>query len=57
MNERERIFYSAGISIRGITKKAKEFFKFDTNLTETIKSIAVETTKIWTAGVNLHFFY
>lgn len=33
-NERERIFYSAGISIRGASKKGKEFFKFDTNITE-----------------------
>ena len=35
-----------------MTKKGKPFFAFDTNLTETIKAISVEGSRIWTAGVD-----
>lgn len=36
------LFYVAGQSIRGVTKKGKEFFKLDTSHTEAIKSLHVQ---------------
>jgi len=35
------MFFAAGQSIRGVTKKGKEFFKLDTSHTEAIKSLHV----------------
>jgi len=45
--ELNKVFTSSGATIRGHTKKGKEFFKFNTNLTETIHSLYVEDDKIW----------
>ena len=53
-NLRDRIFCSAGILLRGYSKQGKEFFKFDSNLTETIKSFNIEESRIWTAGVLIY---
>ena len=39
--EKFSIFYSIGQNIRGVTKKGKEFFKFDTSHTEAITSLHV----------------
>jgi len=39
--------------IRGVTKKGKEFWKLDSNLTETIKGFGIEENRLWTAGVIL----
>ena len=36
----------------GLTKKGKEFFKFNSNLTETINNMFVEDSKTWTGGTN-----
>lgn len=36
--------------IRGVTKKGKEFFRFDTNLTEEIRLVRVKDVNIFTAG-------
>jgi len=44
------VFYAAGQSIRGVTKKGKEFFKLDTTHTEAIKSLHVQGTFLWSAG-------
>ena len=44
-----QIFAASGQQIRGMTRKGKEFFKVITNLTEVIKSMFVEDTKIWTS--------
>jgi hypothetical protein len=33
------IFFAAGQSIRGVTKKGKDFFKLDTSHTEVIRSL------------------
>ena len=44
------IFYAAGQSIRGVTKKGKEFFKLDTSHTEVIKSLHVQSQNLWSAG-------
>lgn len=35
------IFYAAGQSIKGVTKKGKDFFKLDTSHTEVIRSLHV----------------
>jgi Bardet-Biedl syndrome 7 protein len=50
-NSRDKIFYSGGTMIRGISKKGKEFWRLDSNLTETIKAFGVEESRLWTAGV------
>eukprot|EP01138_Halocafeteria_seosinensis_P002815 gb/GECG01002876.1/.p1 GENE.gb/GECG01002876.1/~~gb/GECG01002876.1/.p1 ORF type:complete len:814 (+),score=106.42 gb/GECG01002876.1/:1-2442(+) len=48
--EKDKIFLSTGEKIKGISRKGKEFFTFDTNLTETIKGLFVENTHIWSTG-------
>ena len=50
--EMDKIFLACGQTIKGITKKGKEFFKFGANLTEDIKSMAVlnKEGKIFTGG-------
>eukprot|EP00742_Colponemidia_sp_Colp-10_P003875 GILJ01004126.1.p1 GENE.GILJ01004126.1~~GILJ01004126.1.p1 ORF type:complete len:722 (+),score=149.58 GILJ01004126.1:87-2252(+) len=50
VGKKDKIFLAAGQTIRGMTKKGKEFFKFQTNLTETINSMFVEDKLIWTGG-------
>lgn len=51
-NEKASIFLSAGQSIRGITKKGKDFFKLDTSHTETIRHLHVAGSNLWSAGSN-----
>lgn len=43
-------FCASGHSIRGVNKKGKEFFKFDTNHTEDIQNLFVEGSNLWSAG-------
>eukprot|EP00743_Colponemidia_sp_Colp-15_P004203 GILK01004535.1.p1 GENE.GILK01004535.1~~GILK01004535.1.p1 ORF type:complete len:722 (-),score=169.57 GILK01004535.1:175-2340(-) len=50
VGKKDKIFLAAGQTIRGMTKKGKEFFKCQTNLTETINSMFVEDKLIWTGG-------
>lgn len=45
-----QIFLSSGEKVKGVSRKGKEFFTFDTNLTETIQGLFVENTYIWTSG-------
>jgi Bardet-Biedl syndrome 7 protein len=49
-NEKYSLFFAAGQSIRGVTKKGKEFFKLDTSHTEAIKSLHVQGSYLWSAG-------
>jgi hypothetical protein len=57
MNARDRIFYSGGTMLRGV-RKGKDFWKLDTNLTETIKAFGIEdTNSIWTAGVQTNLCF
>lgn len=44
------IFYSIGQSIKGVTKKGKEFFKLDTSHAEAISSLHVQAQNLWSAG-------
>lgn len=36
---RDKIFVASGAEVRGYNKKGKQFLGFDTNLTESIKSM------------------
>eukprot|EP00878_Enallax_costatus_P024904 GHUV01026605.1.p1 GENE.GHUV01026605.1~~GHUV01026605.1.p1 ORF type:complete len:268 (+),score=64.63 GHUV01026605.1:461-1264(+) len=47
LKQKDKIFYTAGNSIRGITKKGKEFFRFTTSLTEAISQLRVADSHIW----------
>lgn len=49
-NSKVNTFWSSGHSIRGINKKGKEFFKFDTNHTEDIQNLYVQGSNLWSAG-------
>jgi len=44
------IFFSVGQSIKGMTKKGKEFFKLDTQHAEQITSLHVKDQNLWSAG-------
>ena len=44
------IFYSVGQSIKGVTKKGKEFFKLEANHAEAISSLHVQQQNLWSAG-------
>lgn len=48
--EKFSIFYSIGQSIKGVTKKGKEFFKLETSHTEAITSLHVKGQNLWSAG-------
>ncbi|GLC59925.1 hypothetical protein PLESTB_001554700 [Pleodorina starrii] len=52
--QRDKIFVAAGNQIRGLSKKGKEFFKFNTQLTETIRRVDVFEKNIWSAGEYVH---
>ena len=41
---------ACGQQIRAYTRKGKEFLKIKTNLSETIQSLFVDETTIWTCG-------
>lgn len=43
--------------IVGLTKKGKEFFKMTSTSTETIRSICIEDTRIWTGCEFIHNIY
>ena len=44
------IFYCVGQSIKGITKKGKDFFTLETSHTEVISSLHVQGQTLWSAG-------
>ena len=52
-----QIFAAHSQRIIGLTKKGKEFFKLTSSLTESIRTIAVEDTKIWTGCEYIHNLY
>jgi len=49
--ENDRIFYSAGTSIRAVNRKNKEVFKGDTLSSESVATFQVEGQSVWTTGV------
>lgn len=52
---KDKICAAAGSVIRCFTNKGKEYFKFDTNLSETIRKVKIENNFIWTTGVSKIF--
>lgn len=55
--KRDRIFFTSAQTIRGVNKKGKEFFRFNTDGTETLKGIHIEDTRIWTTGEYMFNYY
>ena len=49
-DERDKIFMASSGTVRAYTKKGKEFLRFNTNLTEPIKSMWVGEEEIHTGG-------
>lgn len=49
-DKKDKIFYSEGTVIEGISKSGRNFFKFNTNLTEPVLGMFVENRRIYTAG-------
>jgi Bardet-Biedl syndrome 7 protein len=49
-NGKDKIYAACGQQIRGFTRKGKDFLKIKTNLSETIQSLFVDETTIWTSG-------
>ena len=56
-SKRDKIFASSHQKIVGINKKGKEFFNFTSTLTESIHSIVVQDTKIWSSSEYVHNLY
>ncbi|XP_028967281.1 Bardet-Biedl syndrome 7 protein [Galendromus occidentalis] len=54
----DKIFIAIGSEIQGFTKKGKQFLKFETNLTEEVKAIAVNGNDlmICTEFIYTHYF-
>lgn len=52
--QKGKVFVVEGNVVRGMTKKGKEFFSFDTNITEKIEKIAVCETQVWASGEYTH---
>ncbi len=53
----KQIFAAAGQQIVGITKKGKEFFRLTSSLTEQVRSIVVDETKIWSSCEFIYNMY
>ena len=53
-----KIFYASGGTVRGLLRKGKEFLRFNTNLTEPIRSMFVQDDHIFTGGEYIfnHFY-
>ena len=48
---RESVIVATSTQIKAYTSVGKEYFAFDTNLTEPIKFMAIEDNYVWVAGV------
>ena len=48
--EKFSIFFAIGQSIRGISRKGKEFVRHDTSHAEDIRQLFVKSSHIWSAG-------
>ena len=53
-----KVFYASGGTVRGLLRKGKEFLRFNTNLTEPIRSMYVQDDHIFTGGEYIfnHFY-
>jgi Bardet-Biedl syndrome 7 protein len=52
-----RVFFTSAQTIRGVTRKGKEFFRFNTDGAEVLRGLHVEDTKIWTSGEYIFNYY
>ncbi|GMH36136.1 hypothetical protein BSKO_04004 [Bryopsis sp. KO-2023] len=52
--QRDKIFVMEGHVLRGFNKKGREFFSFDTNLTEKVAGLAIHETDMWVSGEYVH---
>ena len=57
VEKKDRIFFTSAQTIRGVTRKGKEFFRFNTDGAETLRGLHVEDTKIWTSGEYMFNYY
>mmetsp|Transcript_40175 Transcript_40175/g.113762 ORF Transcript_40175/g.113762 Transcript_40175/m.113762 type:complete len:237 (-) Transcript_40175:115-825(-) len=48
--QKDKAYLASDQTIRGMNKKGKEFFRFDTNLTERITKVIVQDEHMWLAG-------
>ena len=48
--DKAAVFLAVGSSIKGVTKRGKDFFKLDTSHTEQIMHLHVLGTNLWSAG-------
>lgn len=55
--QRDRIFVAAGSQVRGISRKGKEFFNFNTQVTESITKVDVFDKSIWSSAEYVHNHY
>jgi hypothetical protein len=53
MVARDKICASGGSMIRCFTSKGNEYFSYETNQSEAIKCLGVESNLLWTTGVSL----
>ena len=49
-DEPDNIFWASGSTVRAMTKKGKEYLRFNTNVTEIIRSLHVDEEEIHTGG-------
>lgn len=56
-DERDKIFWASGSTIRAMTKKGKEYLRFNTNVTETIRSMYVGEEDIHTGGDYIYNYF
>lgn len=52
--QRDKIIVAQGTTVKGYTKKGKEFFRFNTSSTEAIRKVEVLEKNVWTMS---EFFY
>ncbi|KAL6757581.1 bardet-biedl syndrome 7 protein [Haematococcus lacustris] len=52
--QRDRIFVASGSMVKGLSRKGKEFFRFDTSITESIRKVSVHDKLIWTSAEYVH---
>ncbi|XP_042902114.1 BBSome complex member BBS7 isoform X2 [Parasteatoda tepidariorum] len=54
---RDKVFVAAGGEVKGYTRKGKQFLKFDTNMTEAIKSMHISGNDLFVCGNFIYNHY
>ena len=50
-HDKAAVFIAIGTTIKGVTKRGKDFFKLDTTHTEAIQNLHVLGTNLWSSGI------